>query len=78
MVISRLHYDRIHEISDMIIMPGSFFTMSPDNLSLSAEDMLQSIIMSIAWKCILKFVEIFRFYIHLDTCTAYGHTTGPL
>ena len=48
MVISRLHYDRIHEISDMIIMPGSFFTMSPDNLSLSAEDMLQSIIMSIA------------------------------
>ena len=48
MVISGLHYDRIHEISDMIIMSGCFFTMSPDNLSLSAEDMLQSIIMSIA------------------------------
>ena len=65
MLAGRLHYDRIHEISDMIIMPGSFFTMSPDNLSLPAEDMLQSIIMYIARKCILIFFEIVRFYIYI-------------
>ena len=72
MVISRLHYDRIHEISDMIIMPGSFFTMSPDNLSLSAEDMLQSNKdKTIIFLC-AKYIDFQKYIIF------YGHFTATL